>query len=65
MTLLFAFLIGLFAGEGFMLARLTRQRDMLKIEGIFNTFRERVAGYNMSAGLFLQPGDTLLRFDGD
>jgi hypothetical protein len=29
-------------GEEFMLAGLTRQRDMLKIEGFFNTFRERV-----------------------
>src|SRR5690242_13893883 len=30
-------------------SRLTRQRDMLKIERIFNTFREHVAGFNMSA----------------
>ena len=32
-----------------MLALLTRQRDMLKIERIFNTFREHVADFNMSA----------------
>ena len=41
MTLLFAFLIGLFAREEFMLALLTHQRDMLKTERFFNTFRER------------------------
>lgn len=40
-----------------MLARLTRQRDMLKIEGFFNTFRERVACDYMSileSGLLLR-----------
>jgi hypothetical protein len=31
-----------------MLVLLTRQRDMLKIEGFFNTFRERVACDYMS-----------------
>lgn len=36
-------------GEEFMLSHLTRQRDMLKIEGFFNTLREHVAGYNISA----------------
>ena len=41
-------------GEEFMLARLTRQRDMLKIEVFFNTFRGHVAGYNISAS-GLQP----------
>jgi len=47
MTLLFAFLIGLFAREEFMLALLTHQRDMLKTERFFNTifpipYRRRV-----------------------
>src|SRR5258705_290376 len=31
-------------GEEFMLALLTRQRDMLKTERVFNTLREYVAG---------------------
>jgi hypothetical protein len=33
-------MIGAQTGLRFMLARLTRQRDMLKIERFFNTFRE-------------------------
>lgn len=36
-----------------MLARLTRRRDMLKTGRFFNTFREHVAVYNMSASEFL------------
>ena len=34
--------------KSFMLARLTRQRDMLKIEEFFNTFREHVAVFYIS-----------------
>jgi hypothetical protein len=40
-------------GEEFMLARLTRQRDMLKTERFFYTFREHVAVVNMSASEFV------------
>jgi hypothetical protein len=35
MTLLFAFLIGLFAGEEFMLARLTRPNGYVKNREVF------------------------------
>ena len=41
-------------GEEFMLALLTRQRDMLKTERFFNTFREHVAVYHISAGFALR-----------
>ena len=49
MTLLFAFRIGLFAREEFMLALLTHQRDMLKPRGVLTRFG--------NASFFDQMGD--------